>query len=153
MTVIEDLVKDVTKEEILNCDPIRDRFDEIFGEIDPEFNSLKDRPEEELQMMLAYEIGMMPTELEINPSETRQVTQYNPNNYSCKMSFDCVPMYQALISRVASAAKGEKLKAYVLGKAALFKVIESRYGAYERFQRGLMRTEQRREGITPIPNN
>jgi hypothetical protein len=153
MTTVEALVKEISKEEMLECEPIRDRFDEIFGEIDPLYNNLKDKDEEELQMMLAYEMGLMPTNFEVNPSETRQATQYNPNNYNCKMTFDCTTMYAALLARVAGAAKGKKLTAYIQGKAALFKVIENRYSAFERFQRGLMRKEQRREGITPIPNN
>ena len=152
MTDLVELTKEITKQEILECGPLRARFNDIFEAIDNPSIAIEDKTEEELQLMVAYDMGMALTEFEVNPGETRQAHQYNPNNYNSRMTFDCTVMYDALMARVASAAAGKKLAAYVKGKAALFKIIENRYAAYERFQRGLMRTEQKHDGIAPIPN-
>jgi hypothetical protein len=150
---VESIVSEVSKEEIIACGPISDRFEELFTDLVPDFSGLENIPEEDLKLMLSYEIGLMPTEFSINPGESRQVIQFNPNSYNSTMTFSMTEMYDALLARVVSAPKGKKLSAYILGKAALFKVITNRYSAYDKFQRQLMRAEQRKDGITPIPNN
>jgi hypothetical protein len=151
---ITSIASDITPEELIGCDLLKSRIENILSDIDPtNAADLSTLTESELQFAISLEIGLMPKELTISCGETRQIKQYSPNVYNSTMTLDISAIYEALLSLVVGSAKGFKLETYLKGRRMLFKTIASRFADYETFQRKLIHDQQKTVDIVPTPAN
>ena len=80
--------------------------------------------EDELMAVFEYDLEMSPKQLTVSDSETRQVRQYESNNYHLSMQLDIGGCHDAIIHQVESAPLGEKVSTYLEAISPFFSITD-----------------------------
>jgi hypothetical protein len=103
--------------------------------------------EAELMTILEMDLEMFPKELTVSAAETRQVRQYESNNYHLSMKLDLGECQQVVLGMVRSAPEDKRIAAYVEGKKLLYGIIREKYSRNENYLRDLIRAQKTEDGI------
>ena len=94
-----------------------------------------------------YDLEMCPKQLTVSAAETRQVRQYESNNYHLSMQLDIGGCHDAIIHQVESAPLGEKVSTYLEAKKLLYTMIREKYSRNENYLRDMIRVQKTEDGI------
>ena len=103
--------------------------------------------EKELMAVFEYDLEMCPKEVSVSAAETRQVRQYESNNYHLSIKLDIGGCHDAIFHQVESAPVGEKVSAYLEAKKLLYTMIREKYSRNENYLRDLIQTQKIEDGI------
>lgn len=103
--------------------------------------------EQELMTVFEYDLEMCPKQITVSAAETRQVRQYESNNYHLSMQLDIGGCHDAIIHKVNSAPFGEKISTYLEAKKLLYVMIREKYARNENYLRDMIKTQKIEDGI------
>lgn len=109
-----------------------------------EKDSLSD---EELELVFKMAVEVIPTEIQMSASETRQVRQYEPNSYQASMKLDCSGMHQRIVDRVMEAKPENRVAVFTECKRIAYGIIAEQYKVNENYLRKLIQQQQLDDGI------
>jgi len=101
----------------------------------------------ELMGILELDLNMSLTEVTISSGETRQVRQYEPNNYHASVKIDLSGTKETMLEAVKAAPVGSKIDVYAEQKRLLFTLVSKKYEHFDRFLRQMFSDRQRDHGI------
>lgn len=103
---------------------------------------------EELQFILDLDCNFKLTEFTISASETRQVRQYESNNYFASIKFDISPIYDIIVKlALMGSTHNEIIERYIKYKIAFMNSIELKYASSEDFLRHMIKDKKLKHGI------
>jgi len=103
--------------------------------------------EEQLMFILQLDLEMSVKQLSISASETRQVRQYESNNYHLSIQIDLGESQGIVLERVKAAPVEEKLTVYADAKRTLYAIIREKYSRNENFLRELIQIQKAEDGV------
>jgi len=105
---------------------------------------------EQLSNVMTMELTMQPQEFTVSVSETRQVAQYESNNYFMSVKISLAAASAMIVDRVNSELDPKKrLEIYNEARKALSGLVASRYEKTENWMRELIHQQQIADGIAP----
>lgn len=103
---------------------------------------------EELKFILELDCNFIPVEFTISASETRQVRQYESNNYFASIKYDISPIYKIIVQLALSGINSvDIVERYIKYKIALMTAIEIKYTNSEDFLRHMIKQQKNKHGI------
>ena len=105
--------------------------------------------DQELKLVAIADAGFSINQITISASETRQVRQYESNNYFISIQYDLTAAGHLLkeITNATGISEEEKIKRYMEHKRLLFKMLADKYMMTEDFLRDLIKKQQTADGI------
>jgi DNA polymerase III delta prime subunit len=103
--------------------------------------------EEQLMMVLSLDLEMAVKQFTISAAETRQVRQYESNNYHVSIQIDMTGSQEVVLQRVRDAANSDKLAIYAESKKTLYAIIREKYTRNENYLRELIQAQKLEDGV------
>jgi len=103
--------------------------------------------QEELLTLFNIDLRMIPDQLVVSAAETRQVRQYESNNYHCSLSYDLSSLKQYIVDEVAKADDKDKVEVFVNLKKSTLQMISDKYAKTEDYLRGMIQKQEAEDGI------
>ena len=106
--------------------------------------NVEELTDKELELMYDISSTVFPVELTISAGETRQVRQYESNNYHLSVKIDLSSVSEIMKAKIASSNSVEDL---LDTKRVLYNAIDSIYKTHENVLRSMIREQQEEDGI------
>ena len=106
-----------------------------------------DVTKQELETILYLDLGIIPTEMSVSAAETRQVRQYESNNYHSSITYNLNPAKDYIISELAKVPEKDKVEAYFGLKKIMWQMVSDKYTVTENYLRSLIQKQQLEDGI------
>ena len=103
--------------------------------------------EEQLMFVLDLDLEMSVKQLSISASETRQVRQYESNNYHLSIQIDLGDSQGIVLEQVRAAPVEDKLNIYAEAKRTLYAIIREKYSRNENYLRELIQVQKAEDGV------
>ena len=103
--------------------------------------------EEQLMFILQLDLEMSVKQLNISASETRQVRQYESNNYHISIQIDLGESQNIVLQQVKAAPLEEKLSIYADTKRTLYAILREKYSRNENYLRELIQAQKTEDGV------
>jgi hypothetical protein len=126
---------------------IAELLDSSLAKIAKTLYNKDDVTEKELMAVFEYDLEMCPKQLTVSAAETRQVRQYESNNYHLSMQLDIGGCHDAIIHQVETAPLGEKVSTYLEAKKLLYTMMREKYSRNENYLRDMIRVQKTEDGI------
>ena len=101
----------------------------------------------ELDFIWALVTEMNPIEFTVSASETRQIRQYEPNQYYASMKFSLANTPGIILDMMRKADPAKRVQVFVDCKRILYGTISERYKKDENYLRKLLQDQQTDDGI------
>ena len=103
--------------------------------------------EQELMFILQLDLEMSVKQLTVSAAETRQVRQYESNNYHLSIQIDLGNSQDIVLEQVKAAPLEKKLDVYADSKRILYAIIREKYSRNENFLRELIQIQKTEDGV------
>lgn len=109
----------------------------------------QDKPltEEELENLFRLDCAIFPSQLTVSAGETRQVRQFEPNNYHVSMQFDLSEVKTVVKKQVMQAPLEKRAEVYDDLRHMVYGVIMKKYEKGERYLRTLISGAKAADGL------
>ena len=124
-----------------------DLKDSSFAKIAESIFNTKEVTNEQLMFILDLDLNMSVKELTISAGETRQMRQYESNNYHLSMKLDLGDCQNIVLEQVKSAKNDDKMTTYFQSKKTLYAVMREKYIRNESYLRNLISAQKIKDGI------
>ena len=104
--------------------------------------------DEDLEFIWELVSQVSPLEITVSASETRQVRQYEPNNYHASIKISFGDAAERILERVKAAPPDKRPESFVNCKRILYGLIAEQYARNEDYLRSLMQAQQQGDGLT-----
>lgn len=101
----------------------------------------------EIEEVVKMDMGFDLKEITISCAETRQVRQYESNNYFVSLTYQLEGAVNELHMALANAKSEKEIEEYFRLKKILFQLISDKYAAGENYLRDLIKKQQEEDGI------
>jgi len=106
-----------------------------------------DASEEEIKRVLLLDMSISIGQMTISANETRQVRQYESNNYFISVQYDLSEAFRQVIDEVLRTPADQQEAKYFESKKVLWQMVADRYKNTENYLRELIKQQQEEDGI------
>lgn len=103
--------------------------------------------DEDLKFVFELVSEMTPEKIVVSASETRQLRQYEPNQYHASVTIDMGGTADRIFDRVAKAAPENRAAVFTDCKRILYSLMAEQYKRNDDFLRSLFQKQQIEDGI------
>lgn len=104
--------------------------------------------DEELETIFSMAVAVTPVEMSISCAETRQVRQYESNNYHASMKMSLGDTDSVVLDRMRKASPENRAAVFTECRRMLYALVALTYKRNENYLRALIVEQQIEDGIT-----